>query len=105
MRGILAISAALVLSGCAGMDRYDTRKISKLATTDGGFTWSVSTSVSMPEDSDDAEAIRLQVMKDMVRENGICPNGFEIEKRQFLRRGSSPFGFEMGDIVYHGGCK
>jgi len=60
--------------------------------------------VDYAPDDKDAEAARIRWIEEDLRDNKMCPKGYEITDRKVVVRGHAVLG-DLHDIYYYGKCK
>lgn len=84
---ILVAAAVIAIAGCAGMD--DQRDYHRHTMSDlqedwqrpGTLLFEASTSADYPEDSDAAEAVRMEWLGAWMRRANLCPAGWDVVSR------------------------
>jgi hypothetical protein len=92
----LCLAGLMVLCGCA----LDRLTLTEFEPNDGGFRYVAPASAVYPADKDDVEAVRVEWLEQYLRDNKICPSGYEITDRKVIYKG---FG-GAGRIYYYGRC-
>lgn len=99
----LPLVLLLLVSGCGGIAHKEASIASKLFPTDDGFILSSGVAGTWDEQG---ESLRLSVMQEKVTAAGVCPNGYDIVKRDVVMDSHQPVFFApVGKIFYHAKCK
>jgi hypothetical protein len=97
--------AAVLLSlmpGCTGPDGIE---LADLRPALGGFEYRAFTTLFYGPNSDGwAETQRLGWLETYVRQNGICPHGYQVSSRLVAFKFQSPLGYPVDEIIYRGRC-
>ena len=92
-----------LLSGCAGAaDEPPLTRFEALSNTE--FTFEARAGMEYPEDSEQAEATRMQWLEQALADRGMCPNGYAITGRTLVAAKEEALG-QTHNVAYHGKCK
>ncbi|MCC4254123.1 hypothetical protein LL251_17060 [Sphingobium naphthae] len=106
IKRLSAIALLSALVACASYDRTMLAAESGFEPTDEGFVFKTKAYTDMQEDSSGAEANRIKIMDDFARRNSVCPSGYNIDRREVIRRPKTALGIStLADIHYHASCK
>jgi hypothetical protein len=99
----IAITVLLLAPGCAGTDGAE---LAELRPAPGGFVYRATTTLFYGPNADGwAEFQRLSWLETYVRQNGICPHGYQLSSRDVAFKFQSPLGYPIDEIIYHGRCQ
>lgn len=100
------VAVMLVISGCSSIDRNLMSGFEPFTDDDGGVIfsyWADEATLTYPEDSPDAEAIRMQWLERYLELNELCLDGYEIVERKAVAK-TRGIGGIAHRIVYKGHC-
>lgn len=92
----------LLLAGCAAGDKYAMVKDFN-RQPDGSYQFIINADPIYPNESEQAESIRLGWIREYLDVNEACPSGFQVADRQTLKLGKSILG-EGHRITYQISC-
>jgi hypothetical protein len=96
-----ALAAIFTMAGCAP---YDMEVNSAFRPGPGGtFTYMNIADAVYPDGSPEAEQHRMDRLSKYLRENVMCPHGYEITSREAVARIEGLLG-TVKDIYYEGRC-
>ena len=97
MRRVVIVMVLSSMVGCASLDRP---KLTQFEPTRSGFRYAVgAASYQYPVDSESAERTRMDWLETYLKEEEVCPTGYEMVSREVRQVGVG------GQIVYVGRCK
>ena len=97
---VLALLCLVSLAGCVGSAREE----GFTPTGPVSFLYSAHTNTVMTANDDGvAERLRRDWIADAVRAHAMCPDGYVIDRRDYVPDANGPFG-NGGEILYAGRC-
>lgn len=97
MRGTLVMMAVVGLVGCATVDRT---LLTQMEPQPGGFRYIAKTDIFHKVGDPDAEKQRIEWMEQYIRDNRLCPAGYDITDRNAIEVNSN-----ISTIYYTGRCR
>lgn len=101
MRAV-ALFAVAALAGCAAYEKQQSTRFEPVGTSE--FRFEAEAGVDRAEGSAEAEAIRRGFIADYVRDNRVCPGGYDIIERKPVIVRQALLG-PVHRIYYRGRCK
>ena len=101
MRAAVLLTFA-ALAGCAAYEKQQSTRFEPVGNSE--FRFEAEAGVDRAEGSAEAEAIRRGFIADYVRDNGVCPRGYEIVERRPVLVRRALLG-PVHRIFYRGRCK
>lgn len=96
----LCLALTIPLAACA----FDLKNQSSFEDFDDGrFRYQTFADVTWPESSEEAESVRLKVLRERLDDNGLCADGFSITERKASLKHKGLLG-DVYDMVYYGRC-
>lgn len=94
------------LAGCAvtGERPDDAERYTKLIPLPNGFRYIAAVDARYPEDSDQAEALRMEWLEEFNEDGDLCADDFVITERR-PDRGRTPINGSLDHIYYTGVCQ
>jgi hypothetical protein len=97
--------AIAVLAGCGAARPGDEPPLTRFeAHSKNEFTFEARAGIEYPEDSEEAEATRMQWLGQALADRGMCPGGYEITGRTLVAAKEEALG-QTHNVAYHGKCK
>ncbi|MEW5727908.1 MAG: hypothetical protein AB1918_08795 [Pseudomonadota bacterium] len=96
-----AAASLLLVSACAANDRFRYTEFEP--GRDGAFRYRVTADAAYPEDDQDAEGVRLAWLGEYLRDNRLCPGGYDITERKAVLKRKGFVG-DVYDVIYYGSC-
>ena len=101
-RFIVPMFAIGLLAGCIPFPALDRPYISSFQPAENGAVFRARANHTYPEDSERAERMRRRWLDETMQTNQLCPNGYEVAKRQVV---AVPHALgTLYDIYYHARC-
>ncbi|MCZ8100734.1 MAG: hypothetical protein O9972_22835 [Burkholderiales bacterium] len=102
MKNLVLGGLLAALAGCSTLDRTEISDLK--AENDGSYTFRAGADAVYPHDDPAAEAIRMEWLAKWMKDNGFCPNGYNVSNRNTILVRQSALA-EIRNVYYRVTCK